>query len=112
MKTTNLFHITTRDNLKNIVRDNQIKPDLSTGKKKVVWLVDWERVPYAVFHVAQRHNVKIDDLRIVKVKLHVGFRPKATRWEGIFTTEAPCTPCNLMTATYWLENEEYDSEDL
>jgi hypothetical protein len=98
--------------LRQIVRDNQIRPDLSTGKRKVVWLVDWEHVPYAVFHVAQRHNLKIDDLRIIQVKLHIGFRAKDTRWEGVYTTEAPCTPCKLMVAKHWLETKGYLGEDL
>lgn len=63
-----LYHVTTRYRLDLIVARG-LDPYKSRGKKKVIWLVNSEKVAWAIAHVSIRHNVPVENIRIQAVYL-------------------------------------------
>lgn len=62
------FHVTTRYRADLIVAKG-IDPKKSKGKQQCSWLVGMPRLAWAIAHVSIRHDVKVNDLRVVQLWL-------------------------------------------
>jgi hypothetical protein len=63
-----VFHVTPMCNLPGI-RKRGLIPDLATGKRKAVYVVDEKAVSWAIAHVADRHGMKVNRLVIISLDI-------------------------------------------
>ncbi len=80
-----LFHVTTRYRL-DLICAKGLDPDKSTGRRKVIWLVDGSMLAWAIAHCSTRHQVGVEQLRVIKT-LFMDANLKRTRWTGVYNVD-------------------------
>lgn len=103
-----LYHVTPLANLKPILH-SYVSPKKSLGKRQVIWLVDYERIPWALSHVSFKHRVSVDDLVVLDVDT-VESHVKRSKWPGVFTADCPAIVNGWNTAGRWFEAEGFNDE--
>jgi len=80
-----LYHVTIGSNLDSIWADG-IDPHYSKGKFEASWFVASERILWAVLHVADRHDCKLDDIFVIACVIDWKFM-RRTNKVGIYYTK-------------------------
>lgn len=88
-----LYHVTPDTNTGSIC-DHGISPDWSKGERKVIWLVDRERIAWAVIQMAHRHCIKLSEIAVCRCYVKIS-QIKHTRFRGVFQSEY------IQTANSW-----------
>lgn len=104
-----LYHVSPKDNLDSIY-ERGILPEKSRGKKQLIWLVDEQRLPWALAHCSVQHDCKVSDLMILRVVAgdkHV----KRTRLSGIYTYAFVLNGYLFAWGDQWMEGQSEANED-
>jgi len=105
-----LYHVTPGRNMTRILHEG-ITPDKSTGRRKVVWLCTYRRLMWALAHIAEHHQVKIDDLVVFSVFTN-RIETKRTAWDGVFTSDVLVKVLDVQPASYYVvEYEEMMTDE-
>lgn len=80
-----LYHVTTRYRL-DLICAKGLDPAKSRGKRQVVWLVDGSKLAWAIAHCSIRHDVKVDQLRVIRT-LFMETDLKRTRRVGVWNVD-------------------------
>lgn len=62
------YHVTPVRNLDSI-REKGLLTEYATGARKAVWLVEAEKLPWAILHCAYRHETDVRSIAILTVYL-------------------------------------------
>lgn len=60
------YHVTHVDDLPYIRRFG-LNPALARGRRRAVWLCDFEMIPWTVSHVCESHGWRRDESRLIRV---------------------------------------------
>lgn len=60
------FHVTTRYRA-DLICAKGIDPRKSKGKQQCSWLVGMPRLAWAIAHVSIRHDIKVNDIRVIEL---------------------------------------------
>lgn len=99
------YHVTTYEAAKGIIDDNCVDPNKSQGKQNVAWYVNRNKITWAIAHVCQRHDCKIEDVAIITVQTPTGGMMKGSK-VGTFCTHLKLHPVEMVSASMWLQREE------
>jgi len=98
-----LYHVTISSNLDSIWADG-IDPHYSKGKFEATWYVSQERLLWAVLHVADRHDCKLDDIFVIAVNIDWRYMRRTNRL-GVYYTKHTFTGDTVTPARYFTEGE-------
>lgn len=92
-----LYHATLQKHTESILEQGLL-PEKALGKIKGVWLHTASKREWAVLHTMKRHNVTMDDVVIIEVKV-----PRSAltrRWRGLWSCERviPVAPADIRSA--------------
>jgi len=87
-----LYHVTLIQNIDSIFEDGLL-PHYAKGKMKVNWLVDFERVPWAISHTALKNDVSPSRLVVFVVNVS---EAQLRRWslQGVYTCAFRLVPAS------------------
>jgi len=103
-----LYHITTFDNLKGVLKHG-VDPRKSQGKRRAIWIVDAERIPWALAHCSARHGVSVSQLAVVEADLPDSSL-RRTRYPGVFWSPDRAIVNRWVTAGAWIEAQGWNDE--
>lgn len=103
--TRNVFHITSYEAMVKILDQGAIEPKASQGRRAVAWYVNRNLIPWAIAHVAQRHDLKIDQIVIMYVKADWDMMMKSSK-NGVYCTTHKLKPYQIDSAPVWLQRQE------
>jgi len=99
-----LYHVTHVRNIDSIFEDGLL-PHYAKGKLKVTWLVDFERVPWALAHTASKLDVSPNVLVVFTVQAaEAAIRKWSMR--GVFTCKYALLPTKSSGAVNMLKSVE------
>jgi hypothetical protein len=84
-----LYHISPRRRRRGI-QARGLDPRKATGRHLLVWLVDWQRLPRLIEHIAQHQDVDIDSLDVWEVLVQGNHLHK--RRPGVYTSRRRILP--------------------
>lgn len=64
------WHVTPACNIDSIL-DRGIDPQCARSERKLMWVVEWRGLPFALAHVSARHSVSVDKLYAVRCEIRV-----------------------------------------
>lgn len=94
-----LYHVTWKGNCISI-QELGISPQFCRATKRGVYLVDYQRVPWAIIHVADRDESHIADLIIYKCVVHKTAVERMPT-EGLFMHRTVIIPASVQTFYGW-----------
>ena len=98
-----LYHVTIGGNLDSIWADG-IDPHYSKGKFEAAWYVSKERLLWAVLHVVDRHDCKLDDIFVIAVSIDWRLM-RRTNKTGVHFTKHTFAVETVTPARYFTEGE-------
>lgn len=101
----NVFHVTSYEAMVKILDQGAIDPKVSQGKRNVAWYVTRSLIPWAIAHVAQRHDLKIDQMVIMYVKTEWDKLMRSSK-NGVYCTYYKLKPYQIDSAPVWLQRQE------
>ena len=92
-----LYHATLAAHRDSIL-EHGLLPSRAVGKIKGVWLHTASKREWAILHTMKRHNVTMDEVVIIEVKV-----PRSAltrRWRGLWSCSAmmPVSPADISSA--------------
>lgn len=99
---THLYHVTPRGNLESISRDGLLV-GLHMGRKRVVWLCEAGRLPWAVQHLSKRHGIPAEYFSILSVNPKI---LNVTQFrEGLWFTSSDVPASSLTVVCHYALGE-------
>lgn len=84
MKTNFVYHWTHRRLLRSILRVG-LSPTRSEGKQEKIWVCGYERLAWALAHVAQHHGWNADDMVCIRIESK-GVALQRTAMTAVYTS--------------------------
>lgn len=91
------YHWTSTSNLKSIATSG-LDPANARGTLRVVWCCEWERVLWAVGHVARHHETAPDEMVLLRIRID-GLPTKPSSWPRVTLLTRRVTPGRICVAT-------------
>lgn len=91
-----LYHVSPRSNFDSIMEVG-VSPAFSIGRKTCIWLVDFNKLPWAMAHVSERKDVSVLHLLVFTVcspKTELRRAP----WAGVYQCLSAAYPTNVSHA--------------
>lgn len=98
-----LYHVTIGSNVDSIW-DNGIDPAYSKGKFDASWYVTKDNILWAILHVADRHDCKLDDIFVCAVLVDWKSM-RRTNAPGRYYTKRTFQPETVNPARWFVDNE-------
>lgn len=96
MKT--FYHWTFRHCLGSIL-DQGLKRDKATGKLPAVWVCDSTRYAEAQFHIAERHDMPLETMVLLRVLVDF-CELTQTKWDGVYYLLRDVEPRDITVVLY------------
>jgi len=100
-----LYHVTTVYNASAIIDAGYIDPERSTGKRSVWCGVTKTMVPWAIAHVANRHDEALSEITVLKLLVHPTWRIRSNR-RGVWAVDRRVQAQDIELASVWLDKAE------
>ncbi|HSS95433.1 MAG TPA: hypothetical protein VLK33_00305 [Terriglobales bacterium] len=96
MDVVTLYHVSPRSNFDSIM-ELGVSPAFSVGRKACIWLVEFDKLAWAMAHVSERKDVSVLHLLVFTV---APAKPELRRapWHGVFQCLSATYPTNVMHA--------------
>jgi len=101
-----LYHITPRQNVASI-SDVGISPAFARSRRSCVWLVDDERIPWALAHLSERDGLPVAEYIVLTVAAPAPELRK-TSWRGVYQSLVSLYPTYSRSASQALA--QWDAE--
>jgi len=103
-----LYHVSPRQNFDSIM-ELGVSPAFSRGRRNVVWLVDYEKLPWAMAHVSEKEDVSVLHMLVFTVAAP---KPELRRapWRGVYQSLVALYPTNVAHAGDLLREIEAEAK--
>lgn len=108
------YHWTPRSNLASIA-SHGLDPERASGKLRVVWSCEAERVLWAVGHVARHHECAPDDMVLLRIRVD-GVPTKPSSWPCVTLLTKRVAPSRITyradaLSAKWVSVKRASAED-
>jgi hypothetical protein len=100
-----LYHCTSAENYLKIVATGGINPKYSKGKIKRCYYCDKEEIPWAISHSMWRHDWKVEQVMVLRIKAKAHDFCRAGRWP-FWATQIVYSPFAVESAVEVLKRTE------
>lgn len=100
-----LYHVTSYERAVRILDSGGIDPKFSQGRNKTCWYVTKQHVPWAIAHIAHRHQLQLADISILFVRCDTSKLLKTSKG-GVYCSSHVLRPIQMDSAEMWLSRQE------